>query len=117
MIGLIRGMNFCSYQSRPFRLRPIAPGEEPGGERDAEEDQDGAGDLPDAWLEALRVEAEPARQHGQVEVAEERERDDLEERVEDDKQCGAVAVALAMSFQISTIAMQRASPTMITPVR
>ena len=44
-------------------------------------------------MEALRVEAEPARQHGQVEVAEQRVGDDLEERVEDDENRRALAVA------------------------
>ena len=37
----------------PLALQPDPPGQEPGGERDAEEDQDGARDLPDADLEAF----------------------------------------------------------------
>ena len=80
---------------------PVAPapakadpaGEEAGGERDAEEDQHGPGDLPEADLESLGVETEPARQHGQVEVAEQRVGRQLEDRVEDDEHRGAVAVA------------------------
>ncbi len=44
-------------------------------------------------LEALGVEAEPARQQRQVEVAEERVGDDLEERVERDEHGRALPVA------------------------
>ena len=79
--------------SRGRGARPDAAGQEAGGERDAEEDQHGAGDLPDPDLEPLRVEAEPAGQHGQVEPAEQREGDDLEDRVEGDQHRGALAVA------------------------
>ena len=85
MIGAIRGMNRLSYHSRPWRFSPIRRVRNACGERDAEEDQDGARDLPDPDLEALRVEAEPARQERQVEVAQQRVGDDLEERVEDDE--------------------------------
>ena len=93
MIGAMRGMKRCSYQSRPRRLRPIRRVRKPAVERDAEEDQHRARDLPDARLEALRVETEPAREHGQVEVAEQRVGDDLEERVEDDEHRRSLAVA------------------------
>ncbi len=64
-----------------------------GEERDAEEDQHRPRDLPDRDLEALGVEPEPARQQRQVEVAEERVGDDLEQRVERDEHGRALAVA------------------------
>ena len=72
----------------PDPLRQVA-----GEERDPEEDQHRPGDLPDRDLEALGVEPEPARQQRQVEVAEERVGDDLEERVERDEHGRALAVA------------------------
>ena len=64
-----------------------------GGERDAEEDEDGARDLPDPDLEALRVEPEPVGEHREVEPAEQRVGDDLEDRVEDDEDRRTVVVA------------------------
>ena len=94
MIGPILGRKRVVVPVASLALQSDAAGEESGGERDAEEDQHGARDLPDADLEALRVQAEPAGQDGQVEVAEQRERGDLEERVEDDEHRRAVAVAL-----------------------
>ena len=87
------GRKAVSYHSRPLRRRAIRSGEEPGGERDAQEDQDGARDLPDAHLEALGVQPEPAGEDGEVEVAEEGVRGDLEDGVEDDEDGRAVAVA------------------------
>ena len=44
-------------------------------------------------LEALGLQAEPAREHGQVEVAEQRVGGELEDRVEHDEHGGALAVA------------------------
>ena len=94
MIGAIRGMKLLLVPVAAAAPEADPAGEEAGRERDAEEDQHGARDLPDPDLEALRVEAEPARQHGQVEVAEQRVGGDLEERVEDDEHRGALAVAV-----------------------
>ncbi len=93
MIGPIRGMKLLVVPVAAFALQPDPPRQEARDERDAEEDQHRPRDLPDPDLEPLRVEAEPARQHRQVEVAEQRVGGDLEERVEDDEQRGAVAVA------------------------
>ena len=93
MIGLMRGMKTVSYQSRPVPPDADALGQEPGEERDAEEDQHRPGDLPDRDLEALGVEPEPARQKSQIEVAEERVGDDLEDRVEGDEHGRTLAVA------------------------
>ena len=92
MTGAMRGMTVDSYQSRPCAAAPSA-GEVAGGQGDAEEDQHGASDLPDGDLEALGVEPEQAGQDGQVEPAEQRVGDDLEEGVDGDQQGGALAVA------------------------
>ena len=67
-------------------------GQVAGRERDAEEDQHRPRDLPDRHREALGVEAEPAGQHREVEPAEQRVGDDLEERVDRDQQRGRLAV-------------------------
>ena len=56
------------------------PGEEAGDERDAEEDQDGAGDVPHADRQCRCGQPEPAGEHLEVEVAEAGEGDDLEDR-------------------------------------
>ena len=70
MIGPIRGMNLWSYQSRPFRSSPMRRVRKPA-----------ASGIPrkirtvlatcQIDLEAFGVEAEPAREDGQIEVAEE----------------------------------------------
>ncbi len=64
-----------------------------GRQRDAEEDEGGPRDLPDADVEALVVQAEQVGQGVEVEPAEQRVGDDLEDRVEDDQHGGAVVVA------------------------
>jgi len=46
-----------------------------------------------------------------------RVQNDLENGIDNYKNSAIVGVALASWFQIMTIAMHRASPTMITPVR
>src|SRR5690625_2742003 len=57
-------------------------GREPRDQRYAEEDEHVEGDLPDRDVQTLGVEAEPAGEGREVEPAEERERDDLEDRVD-----------------------------------
>ena len=68
-------------------------GEEPGEERDAEEDEHRLGDLPDRDVDAVAVEAEPAGEQLEVEVAEQRVGRDLEHRVDRDQHSGELAVA------------------------
>jgi hypothetical protein len=51
-----------------------------------------SGDLPDRDLQTLRVQAQPARQHGQVEPAQHREHHDLEDRVDRDQHRGRLPV-------------------------
>jgi len=65
-----------------------------GGQRDPEEDQHGAGDLPQRHVEALRVQPEHARQAGEIEPAEQRVGDDLEQRVDRDEQRRRLVVGL-----------------------
>lgn len=90
--GPMRGSSSDSYQARPLALSDPA-GEVAGGERDAEEDQHAAGDLPHGHIQAGLLKAEPPRQHREVEPAESRERDDLEDGVQRDQDGGGLAVA------------------------
>jgi len=55
-----------------------------------------------------RRKAEPARQHGEERPRVEAVEEDLEDAVESDQTGDVVRVALASSFQTSTMAMQRA---------
>src|SRR5699024_11765709 len=67
-------------------------GREPRDQRYAEEDEHVEGDLPDRDVQTLGVEAEPAGEDREVEPAEERERDDLEDRVDRHQHGGGFAV-------------------------
>ena len=67
-------------------------GEEPRHEWDAEEDGDCLGDLADRQVQSDGAQAEPAGQDLQVEVAEEREGDHLEERVDGHEHRGGLPV-------------------------
>ena len=79
--GAMRGMNRCSYHSA---LGPLAERarEEPGQQGDAEEHEHALGDLPDGDVDPVTVQPKPSGQHVQVEPAEQREGEDLEQRVE-----------------------------------
>ena len=57
VIGLIRGMNTLSYQSRPFAPDQDEPREHPGEERDAEVDEHALGDLPHRDVDRPRPRA------------------------------------------------------------
>src|SRR5665648_559838 len=92
-------------------------GEVAGDQRDAEEDQHAAGDVPDRHVQRVLREPEPARQHLEVEVPERGEGDDLNTELIATRTAAASRSPPDRSFQISTMAMQRASPTMISPVR
>lgn len=76
-------------------LRPLAQGAggEPGDEGHAEEDEHGLSHPPDRQAQADGGQAEPAGQHLEVEVAEEGEGDDLEQRVDGHEDRGGFPVA------------------------
>ena len=68
-------------------------GQEPGEQWDAQEDEHRLGDGPHRHVEVCGVEAEPARQHRQVEPAEHAVRGDLEQRVEGHQDRGELAAS------------------------
>ena len=74
-------------------LLPEMAGEEPGEQRDAEEDQHGLGDLPRRGVDRRLLEAQPSGQHREVEPAEHGEHDHLEDGVDRDQHGGRLAVA------------------------
>ena len=90
--GPILGRNVDSYHSRALGPLAEGAGEVPGQQRDAEEDQHGLGDAPHRHVEGGLLEAEPAGQDLEVEVAEERERQDLEDGVDGDQDGGRLPV-------------------------
>ena len=73
-------------------LTPSA-GEISGCQRYAQEDEDDPRDLPHRHVECGGVEAEPAGEELEVEVAQDRVGEDLEDRVERDEYGGGFAVA------------------------
>ena len=62
-------------------------------------------------------QVKPAGQDRQVEPAQHREHDDLNRELSATSTGAASRSPQARSFQMMTMAMQRASPTMISPVR
>ena len=92
--GLMRGMNFCSYHSRPLYLMPEVARQHAGEERDAEVDEDALGDLPDADVDDAALEAEQRRQLGDEDPGEEAVEEHLEDAVEGDQAGGVLGVAL-----------------------
>ena len=93
VIGLIFGMNFFSYHSRPLRLLQRETGEHSGEERDAQVDEDALGDFGHGDVHLYRPEAQPAGNGGQEEVRVDGEEQHLEDRVERDQAGGVLTVA------------------------
>ncbi len=85
VIGLMRGMNFVSYQVLPFSLSSANRVMMPGQERDAEIDEDALGDLAHGDIDGRSREPEPGREDGDEDVGVDREEQDLEDRVEGDQ--------------------------------
>ena len=90
----MRGRNVSSYHSRPRRASPIRRVRYPGHQRDAEEHQHRDRRCPDAETSQLlagrRARATPAGSRGRT--MPERERKDLEDRVDRDQHGGGLAV-------------------------
>ncbi len=82
VMGLIRGMNFVSYHSRPLSLSRLKRVIDAGEERDAQIDEDALGDLADRDVDGRPLEAEPGREDGDEDVGVDGEEQDLEDRVE-----------------------------------
>ena len=114
--GPMRGRNASRTSCGPWPVhRGGGTGIRPAG--NAQEDEHGSGDLPGGDLDAGLGQAQPAGQHRQVEPAQHGEHDDLEHEFNATRTAAASRSPQARSFQMMTMAMQRASPTMISPVR
>ena len=94
MSGLMRGMNFCSYQSRPLYLSPQVARQHAGEERDAEVDEHASRDLADGDVHGRPLEAEERRQLGDEDPGEDAVEEHLEDGVEGDEAGSVLGVAL-----------------------
>ena len=112
IVSPCRANRIDDREQEPVQRPRAEPGEEPvlvpfdaagafapssgqvaGGEGDPEEDEDDLGDVPHRHIQGCRVEAEPAGEQLEVEVAEHGVGDDLKDRVEGDEHGGGFAVA------------------------
>ena len=89
----MRGRNRGLVPGRPAPAHQRPAGPVAGQQRHAEEDHDRAGDVEHRHVQRGGAPAEPARHHGQEEVAEQRIGEDLEDRIERDQDGGELARA------------------------
>ena len=85
VMGLIRGMNFVSYQSFPLSLSRVKRVMHAGEEGDAQIDEDALGDLADGDVDGRALQPEPGGQDGDEDIGVDREEEDLEDGVEGDQ--------------------------------
>ena len=89
----MRGMNFCSYHSRPLTFRPEEARDHAGQERDAQVDEDALGDLADGDVDGRALQPEQRRQLGDEDPGEDAVEEHLEDAVEGDEAGGVLGVA------------------------
>lgn len=89
----MRGRNCRSYHSVPLARSPNVRVRKPASSGTPQEHEHALRDLPHRHVDTVGRQPQPARQHVEVEPAEERERDDLEHRVQRNQHRGQLAVA------------------------
>ena len=93
-MGLIFGMNFCSYHARPLAFREHEPCYHAGQEGNAQVNEHALGDLADGYLDDDSLQPDQRRQHGDEDVGIEAIEQDLKDAVEGHEPGGIFRVAL-----------------------